>query len=154
MIPAKIDSMGKPGIIPPGLTLSVRVNACPALVTVIDWVEVTPFLVSVTVYVPGGSVKVASPCALVTPCTGPGRHGVKAGGVRTTLTPESGLPWLLTTLMDMVTFGGHTGVVVDDIVVVSAVVDVETVDTTSEVEVVENMPPYGANLNMVESGVL
>jgi hypothetical protein len=56
--------------------------------------------------------------------------------------------------MDMVTFDGHTGVVVDDIVVVSAVVEVETVDTTIEVEVVENTAPYGANLNMVESGVL
>jgi len=49
MIPAKIDSTGKPGIIPPGLTLRVKVNACPWLVTVIDWVEVTPFLVIVTV---------------------------------------------------------------------------------------------------------
>jgi hypothetical protein len=111
-------------------------------------------LVRAAVYVPGGRVKVASPCEFVTPCTGPGRHGVKAAGVRTTLTPESGLPWLLTTLMDMVTFGGHTGVVVDDIVVVRAVVEVETVDTTIEVEVVENTAPYGANLNMVESGVL
>jgi hypothetical protein len=39
MIPAKIDSMGKPGIIPPGLTLRVRVNICPELgelATVID----------------------------------------------------------------------------------------------------------------------
>jgi hypothetical protein len=55
--------------------------------------------------------------------------------------------------MDMVTFGGH-GAVVDEIVVVSAVVEVETVDTTIEVEVVENTAPYGANLNIVESGVL
>ena len=114
----------------------------------------TPFLVRATEYVPGGRVKVASPCEFVTPCTGPGRHGVKAGGVRTTLTPESGLPWLSTTLMVTVTFGGHTGVVVDDMVVVRAVVCVETVDTTSEVEVVENIPPYGANLSIVESGVL
>jgi len=36
MIPAKIDSSGKPGIIPPGLTLRVSVNVCPELVTVID----------------------------------------------------------------------------------------------------------------------
>ena len=113
----------------------------------------TPFLLRATEYAPGGSVKVASPCEFVTPCTGPGRHGVEATGVRTTLTPESWLPWLLTTLMDMVTFGGH-GAVVDEIVVVSAVVEVETVDTTIEVEVVENTAPYGANLNMVESGVL
>jgi hypothetical protein len=56
--------------------------------------------------------------------------------------------------MVTVALGGHTGVVVDDIVVVSAVVEVETVDTTSEVDVVENTPPNGANLNMVESGVL
>jgi len=99
-------------------------------------------------------VKVTRPDELATPCSGPGRHGVKAGGVRTTFAPETGLPWLSTTLMVTVTFGGHTGVVVEDIVVVRAVVWVETVDTTSEVEVVENMPPYGANLNMVESGVL
>jgi hypothetical protein len=115
---------------------------------------VTPFLVRVTVYDPGGSVKVTSPEESVTPCRGPGRHGVKAGGVRTTFTPESGLPWLSTTLMDMVTFGGHTGVVVDDIVVVSAVVEVEIVDTTIDVEVVENIPPNGENLSIVESGVL
>jgi hypothetical protein len=56
--------------------------------------------------------------------------------------------------MDMVTFGGHTGVVVDDIVVVRAVVEVEIVDTTIDVEVVENTPPNGENLNIVESGVL
>jgi hypothetical protein len=39
MIPAKIDSMGKPGIIPPGLTLRVSGNICPELgelATVID----------------------------------------------------------------------------------------------------------------------
>ena len=99
-------------------------------------------------------MKVTSPEESVTPCSGPGRHGVKAGGVRTTFTPESGLPWLSTTLMDMVTFGGHTGVVVDDIVVVRAVVEVEIVDTTIDVEVVENTPPNGENLNIVESGVL
>jgi len=56
--------------------------------------------------------------------------------------------------MDMVTFGGHTGVVVADIVVVRAVVEVEIVDTTIEVEVVENIPPNGENLSIVESGVL
>jgi hypothetical protein len=44
--------------------------------------------------------------------------------------------------------------VVDDIVVVSAVVEVETVDTTIDVEVVENTPPKGENRNIVESGVL
>ncbi len=71
MIPAKIDSSGKPGIIPPGVTLRVSVNTCPPLVvTVIVWVDVTPFLLSATVYVPGGSVKVTSPCEFVTPCTG------------------------------------------------------------------------------------
>jgi len=155
IIPAKIDSTGKPGINPPGVTLSVMVNTCPLLVvTVIDWVDVTPFLESVTVYVPGGSVKVTRPCEFVTPCKGPGRHGVKATGVTTTLTPESGLPWLSTTLMDMVTFVGHTMLVVDEIVVVRAVVWVETVDTTIEVEVVENIPPNGENLSIVESGVL
>lgn len=114
----------------------------------------TPFLVRVTVYVPGGSVKVTSPCEFVTPCTGPGRHVVKAGGVRTTFTPERGLPWLSTALIDMVTLGGHTGVVVEDTVVVRAVVEVETVDTTIDVEVVENIPPNGENLSIVDSGVL
>jgi hypothetical protein len=155
MIPAKIDSTGKPGINPPGVTLRVSVNTCPPLVvTVIDWVEVTPFLLSATVYVPGGSVKVTSPCEFVTPCNGPGKHVVKAAGVTTTLTPESGLPWLSTTLMDTVTFDGHTMLVVDENVVVSAVVEVETVDTTIDVEVVENIPPNGENLSIVESGVL
>jgi len=56
--------------------------------------------------------------------------------------------------MDMVTFVGHTMLVVDEIVVVRAVVWVETVDTTIEVEVVENIPPNGENLSIVESGVL
>jgi len=99
-------------------------------------------------------VKVTRPCEFVTPCTGPGRHVVKAEGVSTTLTPESGLPWLSTTLMEMVTFGGHTMLVVDENVVVSAVVEVDTVDTTIEVEVVENTPPNGENLSIVDSGVL
>ena len=54
----------------------------------------------------------------------------------------------------MVTFCGHTKLTVDDIVVVTAVVEVDAVDRTIEVEVVENMPPYGANRNIVESGVL
>jgi len=150
-----MDSSGKPGIIPPGETLRVSVNTCPPLdVTVIVWVDVTPFLLSETVYVPGGTVKVTSPCEFVMPCTGPGRHGVKDTGVSTTLTPDSGLPWLSTTLTDKVTFGGQTGVVVDDMVVVRAVVWVDTVETTIEVEVVEKIPPKGENLNIVERGVL
>ena len=49
MTPANIDSSGKPGIIPPGLTLRGSVNICPEVVTVIDCVDVTPFLVRVTV---------------------------------------------------------------------------------------------------------
>jgi hypothetical protein len=43
---------------------------------------------------------------------------------------------------------------VDEIVVVIAVVEVEAVDMTIDVDVVENIPPYVANLNIVESGVL
>ena len=53
-----------------------------------------------------------------------------------------------------VTLLGHTGVVVDDIVVVRAVVEVDTVDTIVDVKVVEKTPPNGANLKIVESGVL
>lgn len=135
--------------------MRVSENTCPPLVvTVIVWVDVTPFLLRATVYVPGGSVNVTSPCEFVTPCNGPGRQVVKAEGVSTTLTPESGLPWLSTTLMDTVTFGGHTRLVVDENVVVSAVVEVETVDTTIDVEVVENTPPNGENRSIVDSGVL
>ena len=59
-----------------------------------------------------------------------------------------------TALMDIVMFGGQTGTTVDEIVVVIAVVDVEAVDITIDVEVVENIPPKGANSNIVESGVL
>jgi hypothetical protein len=44
--------------------------------------------------------------------------------------------------------------VVEEKVVVSAVVEVETVDTTIDVEVVENTPPNGEKRSIVESGVL
>jgi hypothetical protein len=54
----------------------------------------------------------------------------------------------------MVTFDPQTGVVVVETVVVLPVVNVETVETTMDVEVVENIPPKGENLNIVERGVL
>jgi hypothetical protein len=56
----------------------------------------------------------------------------------------------------MVAFGGHTDdvVVVDENVVVRAVVDVDTVVRTVDVKVVENTPPKGANRNIVDKGVL
>jgi hypothetical protein len=79
---------------------------------------------------------------------------VNVGGVSITFTPETGLPCGSTTLMVVVTFVGHTEVVVDDIVVVRAVVEVDTVDTRVDVKVVENIPPNGENLSIVESGVL
>ena len=40
------------------------------------------------------------------------------------------------------------------IVVVTAVVEVDTVDTMVEVDVVENTPPNGANLKIVDKGSL
>jgi hypothetical protein len=128
---------------PPGFI--VRVIICPVPVIVIDWVDVLPFTVKVTAYVPGGSVKVTNPCEFVTACNCPERHGVTDAGVSTTLAPETGLPWLSTTLIVTVTFAGQTGVMVDEKVVVTAVVDVETVDTTVDVEVVMMFPPKGAN---------
>lgn len=57
-------------------------------------------------------------------------------------------------LIVMVTFDPQTGVVVVETVVVLPVVNVETVETTMDVEVVENIPPKGENLNIVERGVL
>jgi uncharacterized protein YgiM (DUF1202 family) len=56
--------------------------------------------------------------------------------------------------MVIVTFGGQTGKMVVELVVVRPVVEVEMVETTIEVEVVEKMPPNGENLSIVESGVL
>jgi hypothetical protein len=44
--------------------------------------------------------------------------------------------------------------IVDDVVEVTAVVAYAAVETRIDVEVVENMPPYGANFKIVESGVL
>jgi hypothetical protein len=46
------------------------------------------------------------------------------------------------------------GTVTSEVVTVVAVVDVETVDTKVLVEVVEKIPPNGANLRIVESGFL
>jgi hypothetical protein len=86
-------------------------------------------------------VKVTRPWELVAACGEDDRHDVKAGGATTTLTPDTGFPWLSTTLIDIVTFGGQTGTMVDEIVVVMAVVAVEAVDTRIDVEVVENIPP-------------
>jgi len=63
-----MDSSGKPGINPvPCVMLRASENTCPLLVMFIVYVLVTPFLLMVTVYVPGGSVKVTTPCAFVTP---------------------------------------------------------------------------------------
>ena len=53
-----------------------------------------------------------------------------------------------------VTFGGHVTLVIDENVVVKAVVEVETVDTIVEVTVVEKTAPNDENLSIVESGVL
>lgn len=153
-MPATIDSNGKPGIRPPCVTLRVRVKAWPLVVIDIVCVVVTPPLLIVAAYVPGGTEKVTTPCESVTPWTGAGRHGVTTAGVRTTLAFETGFPWMSTTLMLIVTFAGHTMLTVDAVVVVTAVVEVEAVDRIIDVEVVENTPPYGANSNIVESGVL
>jgi len=57
-------------------------------------------------------------------------------------------------LIVTVTLLEQIGVVVEDIVVVRAVVDVDTVETTVEVKVVEKTQPNGANRKMVDSGVL
>jgi hypothetical protein len=150
-----IDSIGKPGIIPPGVVWSTTVNAWPPLlVTVIVCVVETPFLLIATEYVPGGRVKVTVPCTSVTPCSGAGTQGVKAVGVTTTVAPDTGFPCVSTTLIVTVTFDPQTGVVVVDTVVVLPVVNVETVETTVDVKVVENVPPKGENLNTVERGVL
>jgi hypothetical protein len=110
-------------------------------------------LLKATLYVQfAGSVKVARPWELVTPCSEDGRHRVNAGGVTTTLTPDIGLPWLSTALTDIVTFGGQTAEIVEEIIVVMAVVEVEA--ATVVVVVAVNVPPKGANLNIVERGVL
>jgi hypothetical protein len=79
---------------------------------------------------------------------------VKETGVRVTSAPDTGLPWLSTTLTVPVTFVGQVTFVVEEYVVVNAVVWVDTVETMVEVNVVENIPPNGENLNIVESGVL
>jgi hypothetical protein len=100
----------------------------------------TPLLLTVTVYVPAGRVKVTVPCVSVTPCTGAGMQGVEAVGVTTTFAPETGLPCVSTALIVIVTFDPQTGVVVVETVVVLPVVIVETVEMTIEVEVVD---PYG-----------
>jgi hypothetical protein len=96
-------------------------------------------------------VKFARPLELVVAWRDDGRHGVKAG-VTTTLIPDIGLPWLSTALMDMVTFGGQTGTIVEETVVTTAVVEVDT--ATVVVVVAVNTPPKGENLNIVERGVL
>jgi hypothetical protein len=44
-----MDSIGNPGIIPPGVMLRVRVNVCPVLLIVIVCVLDTPPFVKVTV---------------------------------------------------------------------------------------------------------
>ena len=99
-------------------------------------------------------MRVTVPCASVTPCNGAGTHEVKAVGVTVTVAPDTGLPWLSTTLIVRVTFDPQTGVVVVDTVVVLPVVIVETVEKTVDVKVVENTPPKGENLSIVDSGVL
>jgi len=92
-MPAMIDSIGKPGIIPPGVVWRTIVNTCPPLLlTVIVWVVETVFLLAVTLYVPGGRPKVTVPCAFVTACNGAGIQDVKAVGVTTTVAPDAGLP--------------------------------------------------------------
>ena len=99
-------------------------------------------------------MRVTVPCPSVASCSGLGTQGLGAVGVTTTVAPETGLPWLSVTLMVKVTFDQQTGVVVVEIVVVLPVVMVEIVDTIMDVEVVENIPPKGENLNIVERGVL
>jgi hypothetical protein len=47
-MPAIMDSIGKPGISPPGLMLSGLVNTCPLVLIVIVCVEETPFLLDET----------------------------------------------------------------------------------------------------------
>jgi hypothetical protein len=95
-------------------------------------------------------VKVTVPCAFVTPSTGADKHGVKAAGVRTAVTPSIGLPWLSTILRVAVTFGGHLGTIIDDIVVVTATMEVDTVCVT--VAVALNWPPKGAKCSIVARG--
>jgi hypothetical protein len=152
--PAMIDSTGNPGIIPPGVVFRTTVNTWPVLATVSDWAAEIPLLLTLAEYVPGGRVKATNPCASVTPWSGVDRHGVKAAEVATTLTPASGSLCASTTLTVMVTFCAQTGVVVVENVVVLAVVKVDTVETTMDVEVVANTPPNGENLSIVERGVL
>ena len=155
-MPAMIDSKGNPGIIPPGVVCSTIVNVWPLLATVIVWLEEIPFLLIATEYVPAGRVKVTVPCALVVLCSGPGTQGVGDVGLTTTVAPDIGLPCASLALIVIVTFGPQVDVafVAVEIVVVLPVVNVDTVDMTIEVEVVENTPPNAENLNMVESGVL
>ena len=94
-------------------------------------------------------MKVTRPCEFVTPCS--------PNDEIATFTPCTGLPWPLTTLMEIVTLAGGTvipEVKVAAVVAVTAVVEVDTVDTTVTVDVVVNNPPKGENRNTVESGVL
>ena len=92
-------------------------------------------------------MKVTRPCEFVTPWS--------PNDEIATFTPCTGLPWPLTTLMEIVTLAGGTvipEVEVAAVVAVSAVVEVHTVDTT--VVVAEKTPPKGENRRIVDNGVL
>ncbi len=96
-------------------------------------------------------MKVTMPCEFVTARNPADKQGGAAG--TETVTPGIGLPVLSTTLMLIVTFGGQTAeVMVVTIVEVSAVVAADTVETIVDVKVVENIPPNGANLRIVDNG--
>ena len=85
------------------------------------------------------------PCEFVTPDSP--RDGIA------TFTPCKGVPWLLTTLMEIVMLDGAM-VTLEEVetCVVSAVVELNNVDTTVVVAV--NTPPKGEKRRIVESGVL
>jgi hypothetical protein len=98
-----------------------------------------------------GNVKVTSPWEFVSPdCDPVGTQG--ATGVTATLAPETGLPWLSTASIVIVTFCGQTGVIIVVAELVIAVIEVVTVDITVEVEVAVSTPPNGAKRRIVESG--
>jgi len=95
--------------------------------------------------VPGGSEKLTKPCEFV-------RSESPSEGIET-LTPWRVVPWLLTTLIEIVML--VTGVVTleeVEVCVVSAVVELNNVETIVVVAV--STPPNGEKRSIVDSGVL